>query len=168
MLCEVKTVFSGGYLRGNNIHVSTRDQRLCNFGVFENKIDLTKIDDCLSDAVRKRSALVADGPSFANLPLLVAFFFDFFADFLPFYPRTMDKRFQDISGILTIAKDVARTKAFEKLSVKEQELRIRTGLAAGLPPNSKDFVLVRNKSARRRLPRDFQLRCHTERYDESN
>jgi len=168
MLCEVKTVFSGGYLRDNNIHVSTRDQRLCNFGVFESKIDLTKIDDCLSDAVRKRSALVADDPSFADLPLLVAFFFDPFADFLPFYSRTMDERFQDVSGILTIEKDVARTKSFEKLSDEEQDLRLKTGLTAGLPQNSKDFVLVRNKTARRRVPNDFQLLCVTEPYDESN
>jgi hypothetical protein len=165
MLCEVKTVFSGGYLRDNNIHVSTHDQRLCNFGVIESKIDLTKINECLSDAVRKRSALVADDPSFADLPLLVAFFFDSFADFLHFYPRTMD---QEISGILTIEIDAAMTKAFEKLSAKEQEMRLRTGFAAGLPPNSKGFVLVRNKAARHHVRRDFQLRCRIEGYDESN
>jgi hypothetical protein len=168
MLCEVKTVFSGGYLRDRDVHISMHDEKLCNSGVCENEIDLTKIDDCLSDAVRKRSALVADHPSLADLPLLVAFFFDFFADFLPFYPRTMDERFQDISGILTIESDVARTKSFERLSVEEQELRLRTGLTAGLPPNTNDFVLVRNKTARRRVPKDFQLLCLTESYDRSN
>jgi hypothetical protein len=165
ILCEVKTVFSAGYLQDKNIYVSTHEQGLCNFGVIESKIDLTKINDCLSDAVHKRSALVFDHSSFTNLPLLVAFFFDAFADFLPFYPRTMD---QDISGILTIEIDATLTKKFEKLSVEEQELRLRTGFAAGLPPNSKGFVLVRNKIARRRVPRDFQLRCHIEGYDESN
>jgi hypothetical protein len=165
MLCEVKTVFSAGYLRDKNVYISTHDQELCNFGVIESKIDLTKISDCLSDAVRKRSALVKDDPRFAKLPLLVAFFFDFFSEFLPFYPRTMD---QDISGILTIEIDAALTKVFEKLSVEEQELRLRTGFAAGLPPNSKGFALVRNKTARRRVPQDFQLRCRTEDYSESN
>ena len=74
---------------------------------------------------------------------------------------------QEISGILTIEIDAALTKAFEKLSVEEQELRLRTGFAAGLPPNSKGFALVRNKTARRRVLQDFQLRCHTERYDDS-
>jgi hypothetical protein len=36
-----------------------------------------------------------------------------------------------------------------------------------LPPNSKDFVLIRNKAARRGVPEDFQAHCFTERYDES-
>jgi hypothetical protein len=111
ILCEVKTVFSAGYLRDKNIYISTHELELCNSGVIESKIDLTKISDCLSDAVHKRSALVKDDPRFAKLPLLVAFFFDFFSDFLPFYRRTMD---QDISGILTIEIDAALTKAFEK------------------------------------------------------
>jgi hypothetical protein len=30
-----------------------------------------------------------------------------------------------------------------------------------------EFVLVRNKAARRVVPEDFQLRCITEGYDES-
>ena len=167
MLCEVKTVFSGGYLADRDIHVSTHDRRLCDSGGVENEIDLPKIDDCLSDAVRKRSALVADLPGLKNVPLIVAFFFDFFADFLPFYPRKMDERFQDISGILTIERDVARTRAFERLDVEEQELRLKTGLEFGLPPNTKDFVLVRNKTARRRVPKDFQLLCLTEPYNQS-
>jgi len=167
MLCEVKTVFSGGYLPDRDIHASTHDQRIYNSGVLETEIDLTKIDHYLSDAVRKRSALVADIPDLQNVPFLVAFFFDFFADFLPFYPRKMDERFQDISGILTVERDVARTHAFEKLDVEEQELRLKTGLESGLPPNSKDFVLVRNKTACRRVPKDFQLLCLTESYNQS-
>jgi hypothetical protein len=167
MLCEVKTVFSGAYLSDRDIHVSTHDERLYDSGVFKNEIDLTKIDDCLSDAVRKRSALVADLPHLKKVPLVVAFFFDFFADFLPFYPRKMDDRFQDISGVLTIERDVARTNAFERLNAEEQEFRLKTGLESGLPPNTKDFVLVRNKNACRRVPRDFQLLCLTEPYNQS-
>lgn len=80
----------------------------------------------------------------------------------------MNERFQDVSGILAIERDVARTKVFERLTTEEQELRLRTGLAAGLPPNTKDFVLVRNKVARRRVPKDFQLLCLTESYGESD
>ena len=166
MLCEVKTVFSGGYLRDKGVHVSMLDEKLSNFGVFQNEIDLTKINDCLGNAVHKRAALVADEKSLKDVLLLVAFAFDFFADFLPFYPRTFNA---GVSGILTIEKDVARVSAFQKLSIEEQEQRLRTGWVAGLPPNSKDFVLVRNKTkgARCHVPRDFQLRCITEGYDES-
>src|SRR6266550_7685431 len=57
MLCEVKTVHSAGYLPDRDAHVSMLDGTLCDTGVFENQIDLTKISDNLADAVRKRNAL---------------------------------------------------------------------------------------------------------------
>jgi hypothetical protein len=79
----------------------------------------------------------------------------------------MDERFKDVSGILTIERDIARTKAFEKLADEEQELRLLGGVQSGLPPNTLDFVLVRNKTAQRPVPRDFQLKCVTEPYDAS-
>jgi hypothetical protein len=164
MLCEVKTVHSVGYLRDRDAHISTLDEKLCDTGIFENQINLTRISDNLADAVRKRNALVKDEPKFADLPLLVAFFFDFFADHLVCYPRSFDP---EVSGILTIEKDIARTKAFGQLSVDEQERRLRTGCMNDIPPNSKDFVLIRNKAARRGVPRDFQDQCFIERYDES-
>ena len=165
MLCEVKTVFSGGYLQDKGVHVSMLDDKLENFGVFRNEIDLTKITDNLADAVRKRAALVHDEKRFKELPLLVAFLFDFFADFLHFYPRNFNA---DVSGILTIKSNTVRTQAFEKLSIEEQEQRLRRGSMAGLPPDSKDFVLVRNKNKTRRpIPRAFQHECITEGYGES-
>ena len=164
MLCEVKTVHSAGYLPDRDAHISMLDEKLCDTGVFENQIDLTRISDNLADAVRKRNALVKDEPNFTDLPLLVAFFFDPFADYLVCYPRTFDP---EVSGILTIEKDIARTKAFGQLSIDEQERRLRTGRMNDLPPNSKDFVLIRNKAARRSVSRDFQDQCFTERYDES-
>jgi len=164
MLCEVKTVLSARYLPDRDVHISTLDEKLCDTGVFENPIDLRKMSDNLADAVHKRNALIEDDSSFADLPLLVAFFFDPFADFLVRYPRTFDP---EVSGMLTIEKDVARNNAFEKLSTEEQEQRLRAGRMADLPGNSKDFVLVRNKAAHRRVPRDFQNRCVTEGYNES-
>jgi hypothetical protein len=165
MLCEVKTVFSGGYLRDKDVHVSTLDEKLSNFGVFQNEIDRTKIDECLASAVHKHAAVADDEKSLKNVPLLVAFAFDFFADFLHAYPRTFN---EDVSGILTIEIDRARLKAFEQLGIEEQEQRIRNPeFTAGLPPHSKEFVLVRNKAARRKVQKHFQFQCHTERYDES-
>jgi|ERR1051326_2399321 len=165
MLCEVKTILSAGYLRDRHANVSMQDERLAGSGVFSTPIDLTDIDDCLASAVRKRAALVADEPRFADLPLLVAFSFDFYADFLHFYPRTFD---ENVSGILTIQADIARKQAVDKFSDEELERRIRTGDESGLPPTSKDFALVRNKAAAaRRVPKHFQLCCHTEGYEES-
>jgi len=49
---------------------------------------------------------------------------------------------QEISGILTIEIDAALTKAFGKLSVEEQELRLRTGFAAGLPPAHRKLAVI--------------------------
>ena len=161
MLCEVKTLVSFGYMPDKGAHVSTRDK---NLREFDKEIDLRDINEGLASAVRKRAALVADDPSVADLPLLVAFFFDFFADFLHCLPRRMD---ENVSGILTIKDDVAFLKAFDKLSDQEQAQRLRSGDESGLPPRSKDFVLVRNKDARRVMPQAFQLQCITEGYDES-
>jgi len=171
MLCEVKTVDSGGYPRDKavygvqDVHISTLDEKFQ--GHFKDiPINLNKIDKGLADAIDKRKALVEDDSSFADLPLLVAFFFDFFAEYLHFYPRSFDKRderFQEISGILTIESDVARNKAFEQLSAEEQKRRLKNPeLMTDLPPHSTDFALVRNKAASRQVPADFQLQCIVE------
>jgi hypothetical protein len=92
MLCEVKTVHSAGYLPHRDAHVSMLDDKLCGSGVFENQIDLAKISDNFADAVRKRNALGEDDPNLGDLPLLVAFFFDFFADHLVCFPRNLTRK----------------------------------------------------------------------------
>ena len=97
------------------------------------------------------------------MPFLVALFLDVLVD-LYVYPRTFNK---DVTGILTIEPDVALGKAFGELSREEQRRRFETDDATGLPPNTKDFALVRNKAARRKVPKDFQSQCRSERYDES-
>ena len=43
MLCEVKAIFSAGYKSDKGVHVSMLDEKLSNFGVFETKIDRTKL-----------------------------------------------------------------------------------------------------------------------------
>jgi len=164
MLCEVKTVLSAGYLPDRHAHVSMQDEGLCDTGVFSTTIDLRDIEECLASAVRKRAALISDEPRFADLPLLVAFSFDFYADFLHCYPRRMD---ENISGILTIEANIAQQKVIDKFSHEELERRCRDGDESGLPPPSEDFVLVRNKAAARTVPEHFQLCCQTEGYDES-
>ena len=71
MLCEVKTVFSGGYLqRRRSSHVSMLDDELYNHGVFQNEMDLTKITGNLADAVRRARRTGSRGgkPRLAHLP----------------------------------------------------------------------------------------------------
>jgi hypothetical protein len=179
LLCEVKTVDSAFYPRDKkkygveNVHISTLDPKF--IGKFGNiPIDLTKIDKPLAEAVRQRAALVADRPETADLPLLVALFLDeFLREYLFAYPRSFEP---EVSGILTIARDVARNAAFQKLSDDEQERRIRADIERAsstdtnakvnddLPPHSTDFVLVPNQAAIRGVPQDFARLCLPDAY----
>jgi hypothetical protein len=161
MLCEVKTIHSAGYLHDKGVHVSTLEEKL---GKFEIPVERRQIDERLADAAHQRAELVNDCPQFKHLPFLVALFFDPLADFLHAYPRRFN---EEVSGILTIETDVAMGKVFDGLSREEQRRRLETEDATGLPPNSKDFGLARNKSALRKVPQDFQAQCISERYDES-
>jgi hypothetical protein len=156
MLCEVKTINSAG--RG----VSTLNENLTTFAIPADRIQ-KQIDDRIEDAAGQRAELVKERPEFEHLPFLVALFLDPLVD-LHVYMRTFNK---DVSGILTIEPDAALGKAFGELSDAEKERRFKANDASGLPPNSKDFALVRNKAARRKVPKDFQSQCRTERSDES-
>jgi hypothetical protein len=156
MLCEVKTINSAGS------GVSTHNENLRDFRIPVARIQ-KQIDDRIEDAADQRAELVKERPEFEHLPFLVALFLDVLVD-LYVYPRTFNK---DVTGILTIEPDVALGKAFGELSDAEQERRLETQDATGLPPNTKDFALVRNKAGRRKVPKDFQSQCRTERYDES-
>jgi hypothetical protein len=162
MLCEVKTIAAAAYMpdkedKDKGIHVSTLDETLRKFRVDVEPIK--KIDERLVKAVRQRDALIADFPKLEPLPFLVAIFFDPFADdFLYFYPSTFNK---DVSGILTIKEDVARNKAFDKLSDEEKERYLKNPklMDDDLPPSSMDFVLLQNEAALRKVPRDFERQC---------
>jgi hypothetical protein len=158
LICEVKTVFSTGFISGRNAHISTHDPKLLDTGTFHNQIDFRKIDDNLFDAVRKYRCLIDDCPEFEVLPFAVAFFFDFFADYFDYYPRRMD-RFPEVSGILKIVEDRAIEQIARKMTSVELERRIKASDLSGLPPSSKDFLLVENQCANLRLPRHFVMDC---------
>jgi hypothetical protein len=160
MLCEVKTIDSGGYMHDKGVHVSTRDETL---GKFECPVSLTKIDERLANAVQKYKALVEDDSRCATLPLLVAFFFDQLAEFLPFHPLSIkkrDERFPEVSGILTIKEDVVMPTDVKNLSVEErgrylEKLALKDDLL-----HTKHFVLLQNEAALRKVPQDFERQCH--------
>jgi hypothetical protein len=161
MLCEVKTIDSSGYMHDKGVHVSTQDETL---GEFKCSVSLRKIDENLANAVGKYNALVEDDSRVADLPLLAAFFFDALAEFLPFHRLSFDKRderFPEVSGILTIKYDTERDKAFDKLSDEEKERYLKNPklMDDDLPPSSKDFVLLQNEAALRKVPGDFERQC---------
>ena len=176
MLCEVKTVDSDFYSRDKekhgiaDAHISTLDDKLF---ADKGKVSFKNIpirgkavERHLADAVDKREVLVKDEPQFADLPLLVALFFDQLA---PEYLPPFDERFREVSGILMIAEDVERTNALRKLGLEEWGRRLEAEAAeldrttpkfdADLPPHSKDFVLVPNETTLRPVPEDFARLC---------
>ena len=170
LLCEVKTVDSAFYPRDKkkygveHVHISMLDDKFR--GKFKNvPIDLSKIDKGLADAIDKRKVLVEDDSSFANLPLLVAFFFDFYADYLVCYPRWFDERdesFREVSGVLTIEPYVETSEPWEKLSHEEQRRRAKDEFDGNAPRTTR-FVLVPNKAAICPVPEDFARLCVTDR-----
>ena len=161
LICEVKTIFSAGFLSGRNAHISTHDPKLLNTGTFHNQIDFRKIDDNLSDAVSKYRCLIADCPELRTVPLAVALFFDFFADYFDYYPKRMED-LPEVSDILKIVEDRAIEKIAGKMSLKELERRIKTKDISTFPPSRKDFVLVENECANFRLPKHFISACIVE------
>jgi len=158
LISEVKTIFSGGYLGDRHAHVSTQDPALLNTGVFRTEIDFSRIEDDLADAVRKCKTLALDVPSLADLPLLVVFFFDPFADHFSLYPSRM-AGFPGVSGIAKVEIDHAIRAKAQKMSLEELKKVLDSGSMAGWPPNSKDFRIVPNECAKYPLPRHFVDFC---------
>jgi len=160
MLCEVKTIHSGGYMHDKGVHVSTQDETL---GEFNCSVSLRKIDENLDIAVQKYKALVEDDSRCGTLPLLVAFFFDQLAEFLAFHRLSIkkrDERFPEVSGILTIKEDVVMPADFKNLSHKEQERCLEKLALEDDLPHTKDFVLLQNEAALRKVSQDFERHCY--------
>jgi hypothetical protein len=159
MLCEVKTIDSGGYMHDKGVHVSTQDETL---GEFKCSVSLRKIDEKLANAVGKYNALVENDSSVADLPLLVAFFFDQLAEFLPFHRLAFEKRderFPEVSGILTIKEDVVMPTDFKNLSHEQQGRYLEKLASEDDLPHTKDLVLLQNEAALRKVPPDFERQC---------
>ena len=160
MLCEVKAIASFGYMADEGVCISTLDK---NLRKFHKEIDLRPMGDKIAEAVRQRAALITDEPKYAKLPFMVAFVFDRLAGHLfHFYPDRFD---ENVSGILTIKR--CDDSGEEELSYEELEQRARANPMSMFASGRLEFFLVRNKSARIKVPKDFQLRCITESYDES-
>jgi hypothetical protein len=124
-------------------------------------MDFSRINECLSDAIRKCRTLSEDIPNLVNLPLLVVFFFDFFADYFDFYTRRMD-RFPEVSGIAKIEVDDHEIRKRTKtMSSEELKAKIESGSMAGWPPSSKILVVAPNECAATPLPSHFLDRCLT-------
>lgn len=167
LVCEVKTIFSGGYLPGPGVHLSTEDSGMLlpasdsdrsDQAGLGKEIDFANMEDDLGNAVLKYKTLVEDMPKFAGIPYAVAFFVDFFADNWDLFPAAMPK-FQEVSGILRIVKDKGIRDAAQKMDFEELEERVKTGSMKGLPPNSKGFEVIENSCAHVRLPREFLNSC---------
>ncbi len=160
LVCEVRTIFSGGYRADRGAHISTEDPALLDTGVFARDITFEKIEEDLAAAVAKYRALLEDRPQLAGLPLVVVFFIDFFANDFDLYPRDMPT-FPEISGIMRVELSHEIRRAAEGLSLEELAKRIESGSMEGMPPPSKTFRVVPNTTAKNPLPQHFLDRCIT-------
>ena len=98
----------------------------------------------------------------AGVLVLVAFFFDQLAEFLPFHRLSIEKRderFPEVSGILTIKEDVVMPTDFKNLSHEEQGRYLEKLALEDDLPHTKDFVLLENEAALRKVPPDFERQC---------
>jgi hypothetical protein len=160
LICEVKTILSGGHVKDKQFLASTADPDHFDKGSFVFDIDFTDMDNALANAVSKYRELIEDRPELARVPLVVAFFFDFFADHFDLYRADMD-RFKDVAGILKVERDHVIDAVASKMSQTDLEARCESKSMAGMPPNTKVFRLLKNTCARLKLPRDFVARCIT-------
>jgi len=144
VVCEVKTILSAGYSKDRGALVSTMDPKLYEQSATDTEampatafvydIDLRDMETGTSNAVVKYRTLLKDRHDLEGVPLVVVFFFDFYADHFDLYDRRELERFPDVAGILRIVS---------------QE------------PNTKQFKLVENKWAKVKLPRDLVDWCIT-------
>jgi hypothetical protein len=161
VICEVKTIFSAGYLEDQDVHLSTADQRFMESPRFSGvPVDFAKIDENMANAVCKYKVLLKDRPELVGVPLVVDFFFDWYADYFDLYDRRMEP-FPDVSGILQVCNDHLIQAKAEKMTLEELEDRILSGSMKGIGPTTKAFKLVENECATVKLPRHFVEWCIT-------
>jgi len=160
-ICEVKTIFSAAYLKERGVHLSTADDEFMKSPAFSAvPVDFSKIEENLADAVSKYRVLLKDHPELAGVPLVVALFFDWYADYFDLYPSKMEQ-FPDVAGILQVEKDHLIKAKGEKMTLEELEDRIASGSMKGMGANTKAFKLVENECATVKLPRHFVEWCIT-------
>lgn len=158
LVCEVKTIVSGGYLRDRGAHVSTEDPAALNSGGLRTEIDFRNLEEKLADSVRKYRCLVDDRPDLRGVPLVVVLFSDFFADHFDLYPTRMEE-FPEVSGLLRIERDAMLRDAARQLETKELKRRMEADDLEGLPLPSIDFRLLENECAQVAVPRSFAEKC---------
>ncbi|MBN1823924.1 MAG: hypothetical protein JW803_06370 [Endomicrobiales bacterium] len=160
MLCEVKTIYSAGYNYKNHCSISTKDPKLADSGPFSINLSFEDIDNNLNNAIKKKNDYIKAFPGHANLPLLVIFFFDFWAESLfELYPQNELERYPEISGIAIIEVDRKLKQKAGNIGLNNLESLIKSGSTKGLPPNEKEFRLEKNRKATCKIPRKFQLAC---------
>jgi len=160
VICEVKTIFSGGQVKDKKFLASTLDPEHLGKGPFSFDVDFSDMDGAVANAIVKYRELVEDFPRLARVPLVVAFFFDEFADHFDLYRADMD-RFKDVAGILKVESDHLRNLVARTMSSDDLKALIKSASMAGMPQSTKGFRLLKNTCARLRLPRDFVARCIT-------
>lgn len=153
---EVKLIVSAGYDQEDGVHLSTLDESA------EGKVRMMPsvaagYRQALEEATEQYRQLAADEPQHAGLPLLVVFFYDFFAD-----PSLLDRRqpdFPDLSGYLLLVENRELLAVAADMPMDELERRIDSGTAKEMPPPAKEWRLLENQHARVPVPEHIRLAC---------
>jgi len=169
IICEVKTVVTGGSIKGVPISSLNpnmwSDLNATRCSIPPSKT-MKKIDDVLAEAESQLECLLQNRPDLKMAPFVVALFLDFFADIFDILPKDFDHLAGSdrtaVSAIATVERDKAIHRTIAPLSCQQIEARLE-GLSAGkklgFPPPEKTWKLMRNRSAINRVSLDFFHPC---------
>lgn len=161
LVCEVKTVLAGKPSKEHNASISLMDDDLPDGATFDIELDKSKVDEDLQDASAKYVELLKKRNELKGIPLIVAFHFDFFAGDLSQYPGCMDN-YPLVSGVVTLVKDREIKAWAHDMTLEELKRRIDENDHSGMPQNTAELKLVRNRNASNKLPRVFVEQCISE------
>lgn len=158
LVCEVKTVLAGKPSKEHAASISLMDDDLPTETGFDIELDKSKVDADLEDASAKYTELLKQRTNLKGIPLIVAFHFDFFAGDLSQYPDCMNN-YPLVSGVVTLVRDREIKAWAHAMSIEELKRRIDENDNSGIPQNTAELKLLRNRKASNTLPRVFVEQC---------
>jgi hypothetical protein len=146
IVCEVKGVFTGGYVDGRHISEYSLDHGA---NPMRNAVALKsyeKTETALDNALAQYRSLVRDVPTFQGVPFVVALFFDFFGDAFDLIARNMPER-PLLSAVIRVEQSKERRDFYSKFSADELLAIMEGRLVVTPPPETEKWALLRNTAA---------------------
>ncbi len=156
-IAECKSIVSDGYRNGR--HISTHDANFAKGNQIDySKLDLTKIENKMKEAVGQLEQLINDNPNqYDRHPFIVFLNLDFFADDFDFIPKNLFG-FKKISAIAKIERDTERNEKLENWPSEKIKKIIRKEIKEKMPPESVRFKVLLNSNAKNKFDASIFLR----------